>query len=141
MRQRQEIQAVLPEYPPAGRRGGLRASRYPDISNTWRRTISVPAERLPVLVESITRRIYVIRGQKIMLESNLASLPCPTRRLNALMEHRVAMLSSVLNSNRPIQMKILITSGRMCKLLATHKDLAGRVEKRWKPATGTTQSP
>jgi len=64
-----------------------------------------------------------------MLDSNLAGLPCPTKRLNALMEHRVAMLSSVLNSNRPIQMKILITSGRMCKLLATHKDLAGRVEK------------
>ncbi len=30
-----------------------------------------PAERLPVPVELIERRIYVIRGQKVMLDSDL----------------------------------------------------------------------
>jgi hypothetical protein len=46
-----------------------------------------PSESLPVLsgasVESIERRIYVIRGQKVMLDSDLAELyQVPTKRLN-----------------------------------------------------------
>ena len=32
------------------------------------------AERLPVPVELIERRIYLIRGQKVMLDSELATL-------------------------------------------------------------------
>ena len=41
------------------------------------------------------------------------------------------MLSSVLNSPRAVQMNILIVRAfvRMRELLATHKDLAARVEK------------
>jgi hypothetical protein len=31
-----------------------------------------PADRLPVPVQLIERRIYVIRGQKVMLDSDLA---------------------------------------------------------------------
>jgi hypothetical protein len=31
-----------------------------------------PADRLPVPVHVIERRIYVIRGQKVMLDSDLA---------------------------------------------------------------------
>jgi hypothetical protein len=44
---------------------------------------SSPAGRLPVPVETIERRIYVIRGQKVMLDSGLAELyQEPTKRLN-----------------------------------------------------------
>ena len=44
--------------------------------------------------------------------------------------HGVAMLSSVLNSSRAVQMNILIIRAfvRMRKLLASHKDLAARME-------------
>ncbi|MGO9257000.1 MAG: ORF6N domain-containing protein [Bryobacteraceae bacterium] len=44
---------------------------------------SSPAGRLPVPLETIERRIYVIRGQKVMLDSDLAELyQVPTKRLN-----------------------------------------------------------
>jgi hypothetical protein len=42
-----------------------------------------PADRLPVPVRLIERRIYVMRGQKVMLDSDLADLyQVPTFRLN-----------------------------------------------------------
>jgi phage regulator Rha-like protein len=46
-------------------------------------------------------------------------------------EHGVAMLSSVLSSERAVQMNILIVRAfvKMRELLANHKDLAARVEK------------
>lgn len=49
----------------------------------------------------------------------------------AFTEHGVAMLSSILNSSRAVQMNILIIRAfiKMKDLLATHKDLAARVEK------------
>ena len=133
------------------------------------------AERLPIPAELIERRIYLIRGQKVMLDSELAGLyQVPTfneavkRNLNrfsedfmfqltgeetealtsqiaiskkgrggrrtrpyAFIEHSVAMLSSVLNSERAVQMNILIVRAfvKMRELLASHKDLAARVEK------------
>jgi hypothetical protein len=41
------------------------------------------ADQLPVPVELIERRIYLIRGQKVMLDSDLAELyAVPTFRLN-----------------------------------------------------------
>ncbi len=136
-----------------------------------------PAENLPVPVELIERRIYLIRGQKVMLDSDLAELyQVETRALvqavkrnpnrfpedfmlqltqeeadclrsqsvisnvgrggrrylpYAFTEHGVAMLSSVLNSDRAVQMNILIIRAfvKMRELLASHKDLAARVEK------------
>jgi hypothetical protein len=135
------------------------------------------AERLSVSVELIERRIYLIRGQKVMLDSELAGLyQVPTFRLNEAVkrnlnrfpddfmfqltpeeagaltsqiaiskkgrggrrtrpyvftEHGVAMLSSVLNSERAVQMNILIVRAfvKMRELLTSHKDLAARVEK------------
>ena len=136
------------------------------------------ASVLPVPLELIERRIYVIRSQKVMLDSDLAGLyQVPTKRLNeavkrnldrfpadfmfqisaeeaaslanlrsqfaassyggrrylpyAFTEHGVAMLSSVLNSQRAVQMNILIirTFVKLRELLATHKDLAAKVEK------------
>ena len=49
----------------------------------------------------------------------------------AFTEHGVAMLSSVLNSRRAVQMNILIIRAfvRLRELLATHKDLARGIEK------------
>lgn len=49
----------------------------------------------------------------------------------AFTEHGVAMLSSVLNSERALKMNILIIRAfvKMRELLATHKDLAARVDR------------
>ena len=128
-------------------------------------------------VELIERRIYLIRGQKVMLDSELAGLyRVTTGNLNlavrrnlerfpddfmfqltkeehttlllqfaraktgrggrqtpplAFTEHGVAMLSAVLNSQRAVQMSILIVRAfvKMRELLASNKDLAARVEK------------
>ena len=137
-----------------------------------------PAGRLPVPAELIERRIYVIRGQKVMLDSDLAELyKVQTRALNqavrrnedrfpedfmfqltddeaaalrsqfvilekgrgryskyaplAFTERGVAMLSSVLKSERAVQMSILIVRAfvKLRELLATHKDLARRIEQ------------
>src|ERR1700680_3467931 len=42
-----------------------------------------PVGQLPVPVELIERRIYLIRGQKVMLDADLAELyRVPTKRLN-----------------------------------------------------------
>lgn len=127
--------------------------------------------------ELIERRIYVIRRQKVMIDSDLAELYLvPTKRLNEAVkrnasrfpadfmfqltgnesealrsqiatsntgrggrrflpygftEHGVAMLSSVLNSERAVQMNILIIRAfvKLRGLLASHQDLARRVEK------------
>jgi phage regulator Rha-like protein len=49
----------------------------------------------------------------------------------AFTEHGVAMLSSVLNSERAVQMNILIIRAfvKMRELLATHKDLARKIDQ------------
>lgn len=134
------------------------------------------AATLPVPPELIDRRIYLIRGQKVMLSPDLAELyqvepralvqavkrnidRFPedfmfqlsaeeyenlksqivisswggARRANpyAFTELGVAMLSSVLNSDRAVKMNILIMRAfvRMRELLASHKDLAQKIEK------------
>jgi hypothetical protein len=139
--------------------------------------ISSPADQLPVPVELVERRIYLIRGQKVMLDSDLAELyQVTTGNLNlavrrnskrfpedfmfqltkeeadtlllqiaraktgrggrqtspyAFTELGVAMLSSVLNSERAVQMNIIIMRAfvRMRELLASHKDLAHKIEE------------
>lgn len=136
------------------------------------------AGRLLVPAEMIERRIYVIRGQKVMLDSDLTELyRVETKSLNqavrrnadrfpedfmfrltaeesnslrsqfvtlkkgrgqhskyaahAFTEHGVAMLSSVLRSKRAVQMNIFIIRAfvKLRELLATHKDLARRIEQ------------
>jgi hypothetical protein len=142
------------------------------------KTISPPTGQLPAPAELIERRIYLIRGQKVMLDADIAELyQVPTKRLNeqvkrnldrfpedfmfqlseeelanwrsqittsnpaakmglrrppyAFTEHGVAMLSSVLNSPRAVQMNILIIRAfvKLRELLATHKDLARKIEQ------------
>jgi hypothetical protein len=128
-------------------------------------------------VERIEQSILLIRGQKVMLDTDLAVLyRVTTKRLNeqvrrnikrfpedfmfqltkqeyevmrsqnatskkgrggrrylplAFTEQGVAMLSSVLNSERSIQVNIDIMRAfvRLRQLLATHKDLARKLEE------------
>ncbi len=129
-----------------------------------------------IVTEIIEQKIYLIRGQKVMLDSDLATLyGVPTSRLNeqvkrnkkrfpndfmfqlskeefnslmsqfatskkghggrrklpyAFTEQGVAMLSSVLNSDRAIQVNIQImrTFIKLREILATHKDLQRKIE-------------
>jgi len=132
---------------------------------------------LLIPVERIGRAILLIRGQKVMLDRDLAELyGVPTKVLNqavrrnrtrypedfmfqlspeefadwrsqivtsnpaakmglrrkpyAFTEHGVAMLSSVLNSERAIEVNIAIMRAfvRLREILATHKDLARKLE-------------
>lgn len=53
-------------------------------ASTWPKSKpGSPADNLPVPVEVIERRIYLIRGQKVMLDSDLANLyQVETKALN-----------------------------------------------------------
>jgi hypothetical protein len=142
------------------------------------KNILPPTGQLPIPAELIERRIYVIRGQKVMLDADLAELyQVPTKRLNeavrrnvnrfpedfmfqlgeeelanwrsqiatsnpaakmglrrppyAFTELGVAMLSSVLNGDRAVQMNILIMRAfvKLRELLASHKDLARKIDQ------------
>src|SRR5262249_27385330 len=135
---------------------------------------NLAAVPLPVPVELIERRIYMIRGQKVMLDRDLAGLyRVTTGNLNlairrnaqrfpedfmfqltddenlklqtaissshggrrtlpyAFTEHGVAMLSSVLRSERAVQMNILIIRAfmKLRALVAGQTALARRIEK------------
>ncbi|MFH0991452.1 MAG: ORF6N domain-containing protein [bacterium] len=127
--------------------------------------------------ETIEKRILLIRGQKVMLDRDLAELYCvTTKRLKeqvrrnrkrfppdfmleltdeefavlrphfatskktrggtrytpyAFTEQGVAMLSSVLHSDRAVQVNIEIMRAfvRIRELLSTHKDFAGKLEQ------------
>ena len=128
-----------------------------------------------VLVERIEKRIYLIRGRKVMLDSDLAELyGVQVKRLNEAVkrnaarfpedfmlqlteeearnlksqivtsswggirklpyvftEQGVAMLSSVLNSKRAIQMNILIMRAfvKLRSFLLTHEELALKLKE------------
>ena len=138
----------------------------------------IPATQISVPIETIERRIYLIRGQKVMLDSDLAGLyQVPTKALNQAVRRNldrfphdfmfeltsqeasalrsqivtlkkgrgryskyaplvftelgVAMLSSVLNSERAVQVNILIMRAfaKLREMLATHKDLARKLDE------------
>jgi phage regulator Rha-like protein len=129
----------------------------------------------PIPQERIEQKIFVIRGQKVMLDRDLARLyGVSTGRFNeqvkrkikrfpedfmfqltkeelkilisqfaisrwgglrklpyAFTEQGVSMLSSVLNSERAIQVNIAIVRvfTRLKQVLATHKEIAEKLEK------------
>jgi hypothetical protein len=135
-----------------------------------------PADSLPLPIQLIERRIYLFRGHKVILDSDLAELyGVPTFRLNeavkrnakrfpadfmfeltkleaqtltsqfamsksgrggrrtvpfAFTEQGVAMLSSVLNSDRAMQVNIAIMRAfvKLREIMVTHKDLAQKIE-------------
>jgi phage regulator Rha-like protein len=142
------------------------------------RSKDTPASQLPVPAQLIERRIYLVRGQKVMLAGDLAELyEVPTKAFNqavrrnahrfpgdfmfqltaeeaaalrsqivtlekgrgryskyaplAFTEHGVAMLSAVLNSDRAVQMSILIVRAfvKLREVAATNNDLAGKIEQ------------
>jgi hypothetical protein len=134
-------------------------------------------EDLLVPVEVIERRIYLIRGQKVMLDADLAELyQAQTFRLNeqvkrnrnrfpqdfmfqltkeeaksltsqfarskegrggrrtlpyAFTEQGVAMLSTVLNSDRAIQVNIVIMRAfvKLRELLSSHKEVLQKLDE------------
>lgn len=139
------------------------------MSPTVPSNISVPRER-------IERRILMVRGQRVMLDSDLADLyGVGTKLLNqmvrrniqrfpgdfmfqlsdaefralrsqtatskgrggrrynplAFTEQGVAMLSSVLRSERAVQVNIAIMRAfvKLREILATHRDLARRLDR------------
>ncbi len=133
------------------------------------------ARRAPVGVEVIQRRIYLVRGQKVMTDADLGKLyQVETKFLNRAVqrnvgrfpedfmfrltpeeaeslrcqigtskerrggrrylpfvftEHGVVMLSSVLKSERAVQMNILVVRAfvKLREMLASHKDLAHKM--------------
>jgi len=136
------------------------------------------AENSLIPVERIEKAILLLRGQKVMLDRDLAELyGVPTKRLNeqvrrnrtrfpedfmfqlsreefedwrsqvatsnpaakmglrrrpyAFTEQGVAMLSSVLNSDRAIEVNIAIMRAfvKLREILATHKDLARKLDE------------
>ena len=141
-----------------------------------KKTKTPTSEQLPIPVEMIERRIFLIRRHKVMLDHDLAELyAVPTKALNqavtrnlerfpedfmfqltweesrtllrsqfvtlkrgqnikyrprAFTEQGVAMLSSVLRSQRAVQVNIAIIRAfvRLREILATHKDLARKLE-------------
>jgi len=129
-----------------------------------------------VLQEVVEKRIFIIRGQRVMLDRDLAELyGVKTRHLNrqvkrnikrfpkefmfqltrqekdelvpiwhqfgkmkhsyvmphAFTEHGVAMLASVLNSDRAVKISIIIvnTFVRLREMLSTHKELANKLKE------------
>jgi hypothetical protein len=141
--------------------------------------------------ETIERRIYLIRGQKVMIDHDLASLyGVPTKVINqavrrnirrfpddfmfqltpeealalrshfvtsnlrcqfgtskrggrrylpyVFIEHGILMLSSVLNSERAIQVNIQImrTFTKLRRLLASHRELKRKIEEMEKKYDG-----
>jgi len=88
--------------------------------------------------ELIEQKIYLIRGHKVMLDADVAELYGvttgnlrPAHPPYAFTEQGVAMLSSVLNSERAIEVNIAIMRPlvRLRAMLATHADLARRLNE------------
>jgi len=65
-----------------------------------KKNLLAAAENLPVPIELIERRIYLIRGQKVMLDSNLAELYLvPTFRLNEAVKRNLKRFPADLCSS------------------------------------------
>jgi DNA-binding PadR family transcriptional regulator len=142
-----------------------------------KKSLAVVRRPAPVLVASIEKRIYLVRGQKVMLDAELAELyHVSTSRLNeqvkrnrkrfpsdfmfelkldeanslisqnaisnagrggrrkptyAFTEQGVAMLSSVLKSDRAVQVNIAIMRAfiKLREIFATHRELAQKIEE------------
>lgn len=137
----------------------------------------VPSKTSVIVLEAISRKIHLIRGNKVLLDSDLATLyGVSTKRLNeqvrrnknrfpkdfmfeltkkeianlrsqfatsnlqvggrrylpyAFTEQGVAMLSSVLNSDRAIKVNIAIMRAfvQLRQILATHHELAEKLKE------------
>ncbi len=137
--------------------------------------------------ETVARRIFIIRGQKVMLDADLAEMyGVTTKRLNeqvkrnivrfptdfmfqlgvdekaevvancdhlaklkfsstlpnAFTEHGALMLGNVLKSDRAVEVSILIvrTFVQLREMLASHKELAAKLEALEKKIGGHDQA-
>jgi ORF6N domain len=175
---------VVPDQAAPDKLAWTAASRCQSLANGTVPAIQYATESAEVImakdslipVERIEKAILLIRGQKVMLDQDLAELySVPTKVLNqavkrnlgrfpddfmfqltakegaalrsqivtlkrgqhrkylpyAFTEQGVAMLSSVLNSDRAIEVNIAIMRAfvRLRKILATHKDLARKLDE------------
>ena len=84
--------------------------------------------RTTVLAKRIERRIFLLRGQKVMLSPDLAQLYDVEPRAH-FHGAGVAMLSSVLRRQRAVRVNIEIMRAfvRLRQMLASHADLARKV--------------
>src|SRR3989339_508103 len=75
-------------------------------------------------------KIYYIREQKVMLDKDLAELYGGAAPF-VFTEQGVAMLSSVLKSQRAVQVNIAImkTFVKLRELIASHKDIIRKIEE------------
>lgn len=93
-----------------------------------RRNLTCNIRRLPPDFMFELTRQEVMRISQIVTSSPGIKF---SKRVHAFAEQGVAMLSSVLNSERAIQVNVLImrTFLRLRRLLATHEDLARKLEE------------
>ena len=152
----------------------LRRMRYCDAG--LRREGIMTKDSSVVPIERVEKRILLMRGQKVMLDTDLAELyGVTTKRLNeqvkrnkerfpedfmfrlepdeqkelvancdrlarlkhstalpyAFTEHGAIMAASVLNSARAVEMSIYVVRAfvRLREMLATHKDLARKLDQ------------
>lgn len=91
-------------------------------------TVKINSKRFPHEFMFQLRREE--RDEVITICDDLASLKFARTMPFAFTEHGLAMLSSVLNSDRAIQVNIEIIKAfvRLRKLLATHKELQKKIE-------------
>jgi hypothetical protein len=166
---------------PLGERVGVRGN------SSFAKGLEMDVMKPIVTAETIERKIYLVHGQKVMLDSDLAELyGVPTKALVqavkrnqkrfpkdfmfqmenqdvinlrsqsvtsslsyggrrylpfAFTEQGVAMLSSVLHSDRAIEVNILIMRAfvKLREMIASHKDLARKLNELEKKYDGQFQ--
>lgn len=107
------------------------ADLYQVETRTFNQAVRRNLDRFPedFMFQLTQEEASALRSQNVILDKGRGrhSKYAPL----AFTEHGVAMLSSVLRSRRAVQMNILIVRAfvNMRELLASHKDLAARVEK------------
>ena len=112
---------------------------------------------MAVLEESIISKIYLVRGQKVMLDRDLAEFSNWRSQIvtsnnsgdkmglryapYCFTEQGVTMLSCVLSSDRAIKVNIMIIRvfNRMREMLLTHKDILLKLDQLEKQVTQNSE--
>ena len=106
------------------------AELYQALTKNLNLAVRRNADRFP---EDFMFQLTAEEGESLRFQFATSNVGRGGRRYlpHAFTEHGVAMLSSVLNSPRAVQMNILIirTFVKLRELLATHKDLARKIEQ------------
>lgn len=80
-------------------------------------------------IGQIEQRILIIRGQRVMLDADLAKLKFSPVLPNAFTEHGAIMVASILNTKRAIQVSVFVVRAfvKLREMLSTHKELAHKL--------------